>query len=304
LQENQVRNGIQADAQKTLDKIDDGAYDKVPENALLALRRQAEVRVATNRKAKYNELRTAQDKGKIYTKKELTEMADRKEIEGSSVKSILDAQGGQIAPEDIKRNLSEVRDMIQKIPVDESEDDRMIQTASIMSSEAYQNLPNHIKGAMDQELKTGKTNLPPLHHTQAEMMRQTFEQVGTLVPTRNQNIRAAPFIEGGLKKLETMSQADFNAAFRHQGTRQQILQREARREEAARDWYADAQTQYYNFARSKAGQQAKPAEAEAERVRLGFGTYGTVQDLVRDFQAGKIDAATCKKVGFIRFGIE
>ena len=31
--------------------------------------------------------------------------------------------------------------------------------------------------------------------------------------------------------------------------------------------------------------------------------YSSVTDVIRDFQAGKIDAATCKKIGLIRFGI-
>jgi hypothetical protein len=253
---------------------------------------------------KYQEVRKNQEAGHIYTKKELNGLADAEELKGSSIKEALDAQGGEVAPEDIKANVSKVHDMILEMPKDASPEQQEQARLDIISSQEYQHIPNPVKKQFDGDLKAGKSELPEIHRTQAEMMKQTFEQVSGLVPTRSQNIHAAPFIEGGMKKLETMPQADFNAAFRHQGTRQQILQREGRREEAARDWYADAQTQYRSWATSKKGQEAKPAEAEAERVRLGFGTYGTVQDVIRDFQAGKMDSATCKKVGFIRFGIE
>ena len=286
-------------------KMEEGGFKNIKdENVRLSLQGKFYAAWRRDMTIRYQDIRKQQEGGKIYTKKEFTDMADREEIEGSSIKASLDAQGGEVNDEDIKANVSRVHDMILGLPKDGSEEERQIAVAEIFASEAYQALPNRAKKEFDGDLKQGESSLPPLHRTQAAEMKRTFEEVTGLVPTLNTNQRMAPFIEGGIKKIETMPEADLRQAFGRHGTRQQILQREARRETAARAWYGDAQQQYMSWAKTKKGQEATPQEADAERVRLGFGTYGTVLDVVRDFQAGKIDAATCKKIAFVRFGME
>ena len=304
LQQNQIRNGIEKNAAKTVHDIDDGKFDKVPENTLLSLRRQAEAQWNKNKVAKYQDIRKQQSEGKVFTRDELNKMADADDISGSSIDPILKAQKGDVPDDEVQANISKVHDMILDIPHGASADDRLMATAKIHASKEYQSLPNEVKKDFDESLKEGKTTLPDLHRKQAEMMKRTFEDVSELAPTLNRNIHASPFVSGGLKKIETMSDADFKAAYGHHVKRQDVMKREAAREEQARDWYADAQQQYISWARSPLGQKATPAQAEEERVRLGFGTYSSVLDVVRDFQAGKIDSATCKKIGLIRFGVE
>jgi hypothetical protein len=301
----QAKNMIDHAANLAAHKLDEGGFPNIKnENTRATLTKEAYDKWNKNMVGKYQDVRKQQEAGKIFTKKELNGMADREEIKGSSIKEALDAQGGEIAPEDVKANSSKVKDMILEIPKNADDTDRQQRITDIYSSKEYQALPNRIKKEFDGDLKAGKTQLNEIHRTQAEMMKQTFNDVVGLAPTRNKSERAAPFVEGGLKKLETMDEGNFKAAFGHNIKRKDAMEFEARRENLARQWYANAQDQYYSWANSQQGAKAKPAEAEAERVRLGFGTYSTIQDLTHDFQAGKIDRAMAKQLLAIRFGIE
>jgi hypothetical protein len=101
-----------------------------------------------------------------------------------------------------------------------------------------------------------------------------------------------------------MDEGSFKAAFGHNVKRKDAMEFEARRENLARQWYANAQDQYYSWAQTQQGAKAKPAEAEAERVRLGFGQYSSPQDIAHDFQSGKVDQSMARQLLAIRFGIE
>lgn len=301
----QAKNMIDHAANKAFHKLDEGGFPNIKnETTRAALETEALRRWNTNMVAKYQDVRKQQEAGKVFTKKELSGMADREEIKGSSIKEALDAQGGEIAPEDIKANSSKVKDMILDIPKNADDTDRQQAITDIYSSKEYQALPNRIKKEFDGDLKAGKTQLNEIHKTQAQMMKETFNEVQGLVPTGNRNQRAAPFVEGGLKKVETMDEGTFKAAFGHNVKRKDVMEAETRRENLARQWYANAQDQYYSWAQTQQGAKAKPAEAEAERVRLGFGQYSTPQDIAHDFQGGKIDQNMARQLLAIRFGIQ
>jgi hypothetical protein len=304
-QTSQADNLIEHAANLAWHKLNEGGFPDIKDEATrISLENKALGRWNANMVKKYQEIRKNQEAGKIYSKKELNDLAAAEELKGSSIKEALDAQGGEIAPEDIKANVSRVHDMILDIPKDASDDERMQHRLNIMASKEYQALPNPIKKQFDGDLKAGKSELPEVHRTQAEEMKRTFEDVVGLVPTGNTNQRAAPFIEGGLKKLETMPVAEIREKFGRHATREQLTKQEARREELARDWYADGQAKYRAWAQSKKGQEATPVDAEAMRVSLGFGTYSSPIGVARDFQDKKIDEATAKKLLAARFDIE
>jgi hypothetical protein len=178
------------------------------------------------------------------------------------------------------------------------------ESANIKSPTVRQKAVDDINRELDAVHKDGFTSDGPKIRTQLEMMKQSYSELTSLVPTGNKNNRGVPFLKGGLERLETMSAADFREAYGSKANRSEVMKREAARQTDARDWYTQATSEYLDWAHSEKGEAATPQEAEAERTRLGFGTYSSVVDVIRDFQAGKIDAATCKKIGLIRFGIE
>jgi hypothetical protein len=178
------------------------------------------------------------------------------------------------------------------------------ESANIKSPTVRQKAVDDINRELDAVHKEGFTSDGPVHRNQIEMMRQSYADLTSMVPTGNTSNRGVPFLKGGLERVETMSAADFREAYGSKANRSNVMKQEAARQTAARQWYAEANDQYRAWANSEKGTTATPQEADAERTRLGFGTYSSVADVIRDFQAGKIDAATCKKIGLIRFGIQ
>jgi hypothetical protein len=156
---------------------------------------------------------------------------------------------------------------------------------------------------MKEAKKEGQKAEAPVHATQVEQMKQAYEDIVGLVPTGNRDNRGVPYVKGGLEKIETMSAADLRTAYGPKAVRAQIMERESKRATAARDWYANAQKQYLDWAHSEQGQKASPTEAEAERTRLGFGSYASPRDVRADLDANKITPDVARKILAIRFGI-
>ena len=120
-----------------------------------------------------------------------------------------------------------------------------------------------------------ETTEKPIHETQVELMRETFKEK---------------------EEMGRMAKADFRAKYGHAMKQPNV--------EDERLDYAKAQWQYLDWAHSKAGMEATPEQATAERERLGFGRYSTVADVQASYKAGRIDRAMAKKILNNQFGIE
>jgi len=161
---------------------------------------------------------------------------------------------------------------------------------------------------VDKELtsikKTASTTDGPVHRTQIEMMNRIANERLGLVPTGNKNPRVPPFLEGGVKRVETMSDSDFKAMFGHNAKRDVVIRGIEDREESERNRLAEAQQKYRDWSHTEKGQNATPKEANEERERLGFGQYHTPQDVKAALQAGKIDRSMAKDILANQFGIQ
>jgi len=136
-------------------------------------------------------------------------------------------------------------------------------------------LNEYIDRAMATAKKKGETTEKPIHQTQIEFMRETFKEK---------------------EEMGRMAKADFRAKYGHAMKQPNV--------EDERLDYAEAQWQYLDWAHSKAGMEATPKQATAERERLGFGRYSTVADVQAAYKAGRIDRAMAKKILNNQFGIE
>jgi hypothetical protein len=152
--------------------------------------------------------------------------------------------------------------------------------------------------------KTGLTSDAAVHRNELGVMREMQKQWLDVIPSGNKDQRAAPYVKGGVERIETMSQSDFNEAFGRKVTRKQVLDRVGSYVDKVRDFYGNAEKTYMDWMKTKEGQNATPDQAKAERVRLGFGEYDTPRAVRADLDAGKIDADTGKKILAIRFGIQ
>jgi len=136
-------------------------------------------------------------------------------------------------------------------------------------------LNEYIDREMASAKKRGESTENPIHQTQVELMRETFRE---------------------REEMGRLSKADFRAKYGH-GMKQPNVEDE-------RLEYAKAQSQYLDWAHSKAGMKATPEQATAERERLGFGRYSTVEDVKASYKAGRIDRAVAKQILNRQFGIE
>ena len=268
LQANQIRNGIDANAVNTLHAIDDGKFPDVTPNTLLSLRRQAEAQVNRNKVGAYQDIRAQQAKGRIYTKQELTDMADSEKIEGSSIDAILKAQKGDVTEDENLAAASRVHDAILDIPRNASPDQRLDSVVKIHGSKDYQSLTEQQKKDFDGALKPEKeSGMQPIHRTQLAMMKEDF---------------------GEIDRRARMDPKDFRNKYGRRETQPNL--------DDVRLKYAKAQQEYIDWASSPKGQKATPEEATAERERLGYGRYQTKEDVRAALQAGKINRETAKQI--------
>ena len=275
LQENQIRNGIVHNAVATRDGIDDGKYPDVPPTSRDALRKEAEAKINKDQIASYKDIRRQQSEGKLFTRKELNDMADAEKISGTSIDEILKAQKGEIGEQDNAVAASKVHDAILDIPTNATPVQRLDAVVKIHGSKDYQSLTEQQKKDFDGALKPEKEPGNPIHRTQMEMMKKAFED---------------------REKQSEMAPADYRAKYGHKLKQPN--------EESERIRYARAQQSYVDWTKTKKGAEATPDEASAERERLGFGEYHTAEDVKAALKAGKIERSMAKQILAGQFGIE
>ena len=165
------------------------------------------------------------------------------------------------------------------------------EAANIKSPTVRQRALDDINRELDSVHKQGSTSDKPVHKTQLEFMKQSFEE-------------ASSWQEKAIKAVDAMTDEDFAAKYPEAANRAEVLVNSKNAVESERMRYAKAQKEYLDWAHSEKGENASPQEAADERERLGFGRYTTKDDVVASYKAGKIDRATAKDILRRQFGIQ
>ena len=238
LQANQIRNGMTANPVETLKKMDDGGYPDVPQNTFLTLRRAVETQINKVKKANYEDIRKNQAKGVIYTKDDLTDLADAGKLEGSSIDTILKAQKGDVTDDQRTDAASRVHDMINRIAPDASTDERLNDIVRIHGSKDYNLLNERQKKDFDESLKVER---PPESDSQKDAVEQLRREDAAAI-----NAREAIDRKGGTYLLpdEEITARGGNAKDRigfSESQKTLALRHEAQLRQWFRDWTASHQ---------------------------------------------------------------
>jgi hypothetical protein len=280
LQENQILNGIDHDPFQTLKGIKDGKYPDVPENKLSTLRNTAEKQVDYNQRTTSADLTNEFGMTNVpKTDRELQDLKKAGKITGTYVenyKKMVARSEYKDAENNQALMLNKMRDL------DLSDSDNPEKDVRQITDEAASlppQLQKEIHALGDSKLKAAKkgesTVEQPIHKTQLDLMRNTFDE------------------RQGMAKL---SKADFRSKYGHAA-----MQPDA---ESERLRYAKAQKAYIDWSHTKKGAEATPEMASAERERLGFGEYKSATDVKMALKAGRLDRGLAKEILASEFGIK
>jgi len=280
LERNQILNGIDNDAYATLQKIDSGGYKKVPETELNTLRNAAEKQVNfVQRTSAGDAINDFSMSGIPKTDKELSDMKAAGKVTGEFVRNYK----AMVAREDYKNAENKQALMLNKLrDLDLSDSDNAEKDVRQIVDESASlppQLQKEIHALGDSKLKAAKkgelSTEQPIHKTQLEMMKNTFDE------------------RQGMAKL---SKADFRSKYGHAATQPDA--------ESERLRYAKAQKAYIDWSHTKKGAEATPEQAAAERERLGFGEYKSATDVKMALKAGRLDRGLAKEILANEFGIK
>lgn len=304
----QANNLIKTSPGKVLSKLQAGDWPEMKDEKQ---RENVEKLARTQQTDNFNDLIT-----KNYDP--TTGEVDEKTIRDAMKNGVIDTKMGQYRIDAQKRESYE-GDTRQKQYVaslahdpnkwlDEKGDDvrqeLMREAAKIKNPQIMQESISDIDREYKAVQKTGLTSDAAVHRNELEVMRQMRKQWLDVIPSGNRDNRAAPYVKGGVERIETMSKEDFNEAFGRNVTRKQVLDRVGKYVDQVQEFYGNGEKQYMDWMKTKKGAEASPDEAKAQRVRLGFGEYDTTRAVRADLDSKKIDTDTAKKVLAIRFGIQ
>ena len=279
LQKNQILNGIDSDPYATLKSIDEGKFKDVPETELATLRNTAEKQVNFVQRTKASDLVTDfQMTQQPKSDKDLNDLKKSGQVTGEFVKSYKD----MVARKDHAEASDKQALMLNKLrDLDLSDSDNPEKDVREVTDEAASLPPQmqkEIHTVADQKIKAAKKGEPaelPIHKTQLEMMKSTFDE---------------------RQSMSKLSKSDFRAKYGHK-----IDQPD---EETERLRYAKAQKDYIDWSHTKKGNEATPEQAAAERERLGFGAYKSAMDVKAAVKAGKVSRDLAKEILANQFGIK
>ena len=279
LEHNQILNGIDSDPYATLKAIDAGKFKDVPETELATLRNTAEKQVNFVQRTTGMDL--TNDFAMTHVPKTDAELQDLKKS-GKLTGEYIESYGKMVALQGHKNDVDKQAIFLNRLRdldlTESSNPEKDVREITDEAASLSPQLQKDIHTLADQKLKAAKKGEPaelPIHKTQLEMMKSTFDE---------------------RQSMSKLSKSDFRAKYGHK-----IDQPD---EETERLRYAKAQKDYIDWSHTKKGNEATPEQAAAERERLGFGAYKSAMDVKAAVKAGKVSRDLAKEILANQFGIK
>lgn len=254
LQENQIRNGMEADPFNTLKDINAGKFKSVPSGPMATLRRQTQAAVARQQNAGRDDLSRRLDDGEIIDEAELKQKEDIGVISPEGAKSIRSriAQNGLAEAKDSQRRMmTDVQDY--DFTADKDADgtaQKMKDRAAALPTALRVPLVEKIDNRLAASKKPGEDTENPIIKKELGYMREDFNSGSSFVGVR-----------GGTRRIAEMPDADFQKEFGKDAKRQDVI-------DQARLSYAKKQHEFLEWSKTEQGKKASAEDAAEYRRKL------------------------------------